>query len=95
MQKIRRQTQKISSLKDIIDNLKRNHLLKEAPYELLKEQFSGLTLIQIAKRKCKGHRYTEIVKKICINSSLLLSNRLLLYSQDIFTSSLIINKTLF
>ena len=44
LQKIRRQTKKISSLKDIIDNLKRNHLLKEAPYELLKEQFSGLTL---------------------------------------------------
>ena len=52
LQKIRRQTQKISSLKDIIDNLKRIHLLKEAPYELLKEQFSGLTL-RFLKMKCK------------------------------------------
>ena len=55
-QKIRRQTEKISSLKDIIDNIKGNHLLKEAPAELLKDQFSGLTLdmlkndMQIAKR---------------------------------------------
>ena len=51
LQKIRRQT-KISSLKGIIDNLKRNHLLKEAPYELQKEQFSGLTL-RCSKMKCK------------------------------------------
>ena len=52
LQKIRRQTQTISSLKDIIDKLKRIHLLKEAPYELLKEQFSGLTL-RFSKMKCK------------------------------------------
>ena len=56
-QKIRRQTKKISSLKDIIDNLKRNQLLKQAPAELLKDQFSGLTLemlkneMQNAKKK--------------------------------------------
>ena len=71
-QKIRRQTKKISSLKDIIDNLKRNQLLKEAPAELLKDQFSGLTLemlkndMQNAKRKCRGHRYTEEVKKFAL-----------------------------
>ena len=69
-QKIRRQAKKMSSLKDIIDNLTRNYLLKEAPAELLKDQFSGLTLemlineIQIAKRKCRGHRFTEKVKKL-------------------------------
>ena len=100
LQKIRRQTKKISSLKDITDNLKRNHLLKEAPYESLKEVFWSYSEMlknemQIAKRKCKGHRYTDILKKICINSSLLLSKSLLLYSQNVFTSSLIINKTLF
>ena len=56
-QKSRRQTKKISSLKDIIDNLKRNQLLTEAPAELLKDQFSGLTLemlkneMQNAKKK--------------------------------------------
>ena len=66
--KIRRQTKKISSLKDIIDNLKRNQLIKEAPAELLKDQFCGLTLemlkneMQNAKRKCRGHHYTEEVK---------------------------------
>jgi len=71
-QKIRRQTKKISSLKGIIDNLKMNHLLKETPAELLKDQFSGLTLetlkneMQIAKRKCRGHRYTEKVKNFAL-----------------------------
>ena len=61
-QKSRRQTKKISSLKDIIDNLKRNQLLKEAPAELLKDQFSGLTLemlkneMQNTKGKFRGHR---------------------------------------
>ena len=71
-QKIRRQTKMISSLKDIIDNLKRNQLLKEAPAELLKDQFSGLTLemlkneMQNAKRKCRGHRYTEEVKNFAL-----------------------------
>jgi len=71
-QKIRRQTKKISSLKDIIDNLKRNQLLKEAPAQLLKDQFAGFTLkmlkneMQNAKRKCKGHRYTEEVKKFVL-----------------------------
>ena len=71
-QKIRRQTKKISSLKDIIENLKRNQLLKEAPAELLKDQFSGLTLemlkneMQNAKRKCRGHCNTEEVKKCAL-----------------------------
>jgi len=65
---IRRQTKTISSVKDIIDNLKRSQLLKEAPAELLKDQFSGFTLdiikheMQNAKRKCRDHCYTEEVK---------------------------------
>ena len=43
-QNIRRKTKKISSLKDIINKLKRNQLLKETTAELVKDQFSGLTL---------------------------------------------------
>ena len=71
-QKIRRQTKKISSLKDIIDNLKRNQLLKQAPAELLKDQFSGLTLEMLkselpnAKRKFRGYRYIEEVKNFAL-----------------------------
>ena len=47
-------------------------MLKEAPAELLKDQFSGLTLemlkneMQNAKRKCRGHCYTEEVKKFAL-----------------------------
>ena len=69
-QKIKRQTRKISSLKDIIENLKSNQLLKQAPAELLKDQFSGLTLemlkseMQNAKRKCRGYRCSEEVKNL-------------------------------
>ena len=71
-QKIKKQTKKISSLKDIIDSLKRNQLLKQTSAELLRDQFSGLTLdmlkneMQKAERKCRGYRYTEEVTQFSL-----------------------------
>ena len=67
---IRRQSKRTSSLTDIINNLKKKQLLTEASAELLKDQFSGLTLemlkyeMQNANRKCRGHHHTEEVKSL-------------------------------
>ena len=71
-QKIQRQAKKISSLKDITNILKKNILLKETTAELLKDQLSCFALemlkneIQNAKRKGRGHRYTDEVKNFAL-----------------------------
>ena len=64
-QKLRRKNKKIKTLNDLITSMKEKNLLNSSPAELLKDQFSGLTLdmfeseLKNTKRKAKGRCYNE------------------------------------
>ena len=71
-QRLRRQNKKISSLTDLIKDMRNKKLLGKAPADLLEDQFSGLTLhmfqnqIKNSTRKAGGRRYHEEIKKFAL-----------------------------
>ena len=71
-QKVRRRDKKITSLQGLVNTLQDKHLIKSSAANLLKDQFSGLTLemfqneLKNCKREKKGYRYHKEVKKFAL-----------------------------